>query len=76
MAVTNKGKFLISGILALALAALVACGAAEPQEPAPAEVAPARPPAAAPASPAQQPAVESAPAARVSQPAALRTGGS
>ena len=70
MAVTNKGKLIVSGILALALAALVGCGASEPQEQAPAQAAPEPAAQAAPASPVQQPAAESAPVQEPAQPAA------
>ena len=77
MAVTHKGKLIFSGILAIALVALVACGAAAPEEVAPAapaaapESAPAAASQAAPASPAQQPAADSAPVAAPAAPTAV-----
>jgi peptide/nickel transport system substrate-binding protein len=68
MAVTYKGKGIILGILAMALAALIGCSSAAPQAaPAAPAAAPETAPAAAaqaePASPSQPAVVESAPEA-------------
>ncbi len=80
MAVTYKGRFINLGILAIALAAIMACGASAPQEAAPAapESAPQSAPAVAPQAAAEspvQPAVESPPAeaapAATAAPAAI-----